>query len=109
MMESSKTRGMPPTHIALAYNGLGDTETALQWLEKAFAEHDPKMTFLKVDPKWNNLLYVTAFHRPDETNKFSVVLDKYGGGVGAACVTLATARRSNSITENLRRFRDGEG
>ena len=55
MLEISKTRGMPPTHLAIAYNGLGDTERALAWLEKGFAERDPKMTFLKVDPKWNNL------------------------------------------------------
>ncbi len=55
MIELSKTRGMPASHIAIAYNGLGDTERALEWLEKAFAEHDPKMAFLKVDPKWNNL------------------------------------------------------
>jgi serine/threonine-protein kinase len=55
MMEISKTRGMPPTHIAIAYSGLGDTESALEWLEKGFAEHDPKMAFLKVDPKWNDL------------------------------------------------------
>jgi adenylate cyclase len=50
-----ESRGIPATHIAIAYNGLGDTERALEWLEKAFAEHDPKMAFLKVDPKWNNL------------------------------------------------------
>ncbi len=55
MMENGKTRGMPPTHLAVAHAGLGDTETALDWLEKGFAEHDPKMAFLKVDPKWNNL------------------------------------------------------
>ncbi|MEO8573049.1 MAG: protein kinase [Pyrinomonadaceae bacterium] len=55
MLEMLKTRGMPATHLALAYNGLGDTEKALDWLEKGFAEHDPKMAFLKIDPKWNNL------------------------------------------------------
>jgi len=48
-------RGMPAYHIAIAYNGLGDEQSALEWLEKAFAERDPKMVFLKVDPKWNNL------------------------------------------------------
>ncbi|MEP7149920.1 MAG: protein kinase [Acidobacteriota bacterium] len=62
MMEISRTRGMPPTHIALAYNGLGDSESALEWLEKAFAEHDPKMAFLKVDPKWNNLRTLPRFN-----------------------------------------------
>lgn len=55
MLEISRTRGMPPTHIALAYNGLGDDERALEWLEKGFTEHDPKMAFLKIEPKWNNL------------------------------------------------------
>jgi len=55
MLEIGRTRGMPPTHLATAYNGLGDTESALGWLEKGFAERDPKMTFLKVDPKLNNL------------------------------------------------------
>jgi serine/threonine protein kinase/Tfp pilus assembly protein PilF len=51
----SSKRYMPPTHIALAYNGLGDTQKALDHLETAFAERDPKMTFLKIDPKWNSL------------------------------------------------------
>ena len=55
MLEMHKTRGMPATHLALAYNGLGDTEAALEWLEKGFVEHDPKMAFLKIDRKWNNL------------------------------------------------------
>jgi serine/threonine-protein kinase len=55
MLEIHKARGMPATHLALAYNGLGDTEKALEWLEKGYAEHDPKMAFLKVDSKWNNL------------------------------------------------------
>ena len=40
---------------ALIYNRLAETEKSLEWLEKAYAQHDPKMTFLKVDPKWNNL------------------------------------------------------
>jgi serine/threonine-protein kinase len=55
MLEMAMTRGMPATHIAIAYNGLGDSEKSLEWLEKGYAEHDPKMAFLKVDPKWNNL------------------------------------------------------
>ncbi|MDQ3749293.1 MAG: hypothetical protein M3367_09840 [Acidobacteriota bacterium] len=27
----------------------------LEWLEKGYEQHDSKMTFLKVEPKWNNL------------------------------------------------------
>jgi serine/threonine-protein kinase len=41
--------------IALIYNGLGEREQSLEWLEKGFSARDPRMVFLKVEPKWNNL------------------------------------------------------
>ena len=55
LLKLSTTRFMPPTHIALAYNGLGETDKTFEWLEKGYEQHDPKMAFLKVEPKWNNL------------------------------------------------------
>lgn len=55
LLKRSAERFVPPCHIAQAYNGLGETAKALDWLERAFEQHDPKMLFLKVDPKWNNL------------------------------------------------------
>lgn len=55
MIELSKTRWVPPYNFALAYNALGETEKALDYLEKAFAEKDVRMVWLKVEPKWNNL------------------------------------------------------
>jgi len=55
MFEIRNSRGMPASHIAIGYVGLGDNDKALEWLEKGFAEHDPKMVFLKVDRKWNPL------------------------------------------------------
>jgi adenylate cyclase len=30
-------------------------DDALAWLEKAYEQRDPKMTTLKVEPKWNSL------------------------------------------------------
>ncbi|MGI8788906.1 MAG: hypothetical protein ACR2HG_14280 [Pyrinomonadaceae bacterium] len=36
-------------------NGLGETDKALEWLEKGYEQRDPKMAFLKVESKWNNL------------------------------------------------------
>jgi tetratricopeptide (TPR) repeat protein len=48
-------RYVPPYHIALIYNGLGETEETLRWLERGFEQRDAKMVFLKVEPKWNNL------------------------------------------------------
>lgn len=50
----SKSRFVPPYHIAMVYNNLGDKERALEWLEKAYDIRDPKMTFLK-SPNWKNV------------------------------------------------------
>jgi len=50
----SKSRFVPPCHIALVYNYLGDKERALYWLENAYDIHDPKMISLK-QPWWKNV------------------------------------------------------
>ena len=50
----SKSRFVPPYHIALDYNNVGDKERALDWLEKAYDIRDPKMTFLKT-MNWKNV------------------------------------------------------
>ncbi len=55
LLKLSTTRYVPPYNIALIYNGLDERDEALAWLERAYRERDPKMTFLKVEPKWNNL------------------------------------------------------
>jgi serine/threonine-protein kinase len=55
LLKRSKERFVPPCHIAMVYNGLGDRDQTLAWLERAFEQRDPKITFLKVDQKWNNL------------------------------------------------------
>lgn len=55
LIQLSATRFVPPYHIAMIYNGFGDTDESLMWLERGYAARDPKMTFLKVDRKWNNL------------------------------------------------------
>jgi TolB-like protein/DNA-binding winged helix-turn-helix (wHTH) protein/tetratricopeptide (TPR) repeat protein len=50
----SRSRFVPPYHIAQVYNNVGDKERALDWLEKAYAIRDPKMTFLKTT-NWKNV------------------------------------------------------
>ena len=55
LLKLSTTRYVPPYHFAIVYNGLGESQKALDNLEKAFAEKNVLMAFLKVDPKWNNL------------------------------------------------------
>ena len=54
MLRLSKSRYVPPLHIALVYNALGQTDEALDWLEKGCKQHDSRMTFLK-DPRLINL------------------------------------------------------
>jgi serine/threonine protein kinase/tetratricopeptide (TPR) repeat protein len=55
LLKLSTQRYVPPYHIALIYNGLGARDETLAWLERGFEQRDPKMVFLKVEPKWNNL------------------------------------------------------
>jgi predicted Zn-dependent protease len=65
----SKSRFVPPYHIALVYNNVGDKERALDWLEKAYAIRDPKMTSLKTmnwknvenDPRFQDLMRRVGF------------------------------------------------
>ena len=55
LLKLSAGKYVSPYNIALLYNGLERRDEALTWLEKAYEQRDPKMTFLKVEPKWNNL------------------------------------------------------
>jgi len=45
----------------MIFNGLGEQDHALDWLEKGYEQRDPKMTFLKVEPKWNDLRSLPRF------------------------------------------------
>ena len=44
-----------PFYIALIYAGLGETQQALHWLGKAFAEHSVWLTSLPVDPNFDSI------------------------------------------------------
>lgn len=61
LRQMSKTRYVPPYNFALVFNGLSEREKALDYLEKAFAEKNALMVFLKVEPKWNNLRSEACF------------------------------------------------
>jgi TolB-like protein/tetratricopeptide (TPR) repeat protein len=54
-LAKSKDRYIPPYHIAILYHGLGDDTEALAWLERGLDQRDPKMAFIKVELKWNDL------------------------------------------------------
>jgi DNA-binding winged helix-turn-helix (wHTH) protein/TolB-like protein/Flp pilus assembly protein TadD len=52
---TSGARYVPPYNLALVYQGLGNSNEALKWLEKGYAERDVHMVFLPVDSKWDAL------------------------------------------------------
>jgi TolB-like protein/Flp pilus assembly protein TadD len=54
MLERKKNAYVPPYNLALVFAGMGDTPSALHWLEQAFADRDVHMTFL-LDHKWDAL------------------------------------------------------
>ncbi len=57
---------VPSGSIAILYGALGELDKAFAWLEKAYEEHDPELTYLKVparrfeplrhDPRFQDLL-----------------------------------------------------
>ena len=44
-----------PYYVALVYARLGQRGPALDWLERAFAEQDPTLVSLRIDPRWDPL------------------------------------------------------
>jgi hypothetical protein len=46
---------VPSTALALVYTGLGDKAQALEWLGRAFDEHDFSLVFLDVAPWFESL------------------------------------------------------
>jgi tetratricopeptide (TPR) repeat protein len=69
LLQRSRERYVPPYHLALLHNGLGEKEATFAWLQQAYEQRDPKIAFLKVEPKWNNL-------RTDE--RFKEMIRKVG-------------------------------
>jgi DNA-binding winged helix-turn-helix (wHTH) protein/TolB-like protein/Flp pilus assembly protein TadD len=51
----SSERFVPSYSFALVYNGLGETETSLDYLAKSYEAHDTQLAFIKVDSRWNNI------------------------------------------------------
>ncbi len=50
LKEISRRRYVSEYEFAIIHAGLGDKDQALQWLEKAYQEHNPYMLLLKIDP-----------------------------------------------------------
>jgi TolB-like protein/Flp pilus assembly protein TadD len=55
LLETARTRFVPPYNVALLYAGMGDSDAAYEWLEKGRLSRDVHMVFLTVEPKWDPL------------------------------------------------------
>jgi serine/threonine-protein kinase len=68
LLQHSAERYVSPYALALAYRGAGDLDAAVDWLERAYAGHDPGMAFLGVGG-WNSVRdrpeYIDLMHRLD--------------------------------------------
>ncbi len=66
-LKLGESRYVPPTDFAIMYVGLGDLDSALEWLETGYEERDEWMTFLAVLPFWDPLRddprFVALLHR----------------------------------------------
>src|SRR5262249_35277046 len=61
--ERSNRQYVPPSERALIYIGLGDTEEALAWLDRAYAERDWRLRELKAWPLFDSLRSDPRFTR----------------------------------------------
>jgi Flp pilus assembly protein TadD len=69
--EVARSRFVPPYAMALIHAGLGEHQTALEWLERAHSTRDVHLVFLPVDPKWDRF-------RADP--RFAALLERCGFG-----------------------------
>ena len=72
LVTSSRTRYVPPFHIAMAYAGLGQVDTALDWLEQAYEERASFISGINVteafkplhgNPRWGQLVAKMGLER----------------------------------------------
>jgi serine/threonine-protein kinase len=55
LLKLSRERYVSPYNVAMIYHGLGERDATFDWLERGFREREPRMVFLKSEPKWNGL------------------------------------------------------
>ena len=54
LKSGSNSNYVPSYNIAVAYNGLNDSEQTIRWLQDAVERRDVRLVLLKVEHKWDN-------------------------------------------------------
>ncbi len=55
LMKRAETEYIPPFYSAKIHNGLGNKEQALDWLDRAYEEHDTSLVHIQTDETLDNL------------------------------------------------------
>ncbi len=55
LQQDARKKHVPPMNFASAYAHLDEKENALHWLELAFAQHNPKLSWVKAQTNWDPL------------------------------------------------------
>jgi tetratricopeptide (TPR) repeat protein len=55
LQEVSKRRYVSSYNIAQTYARLGEKDQAIAWLERAYSERDAKLTYMKVEPAFDDI------------------------------------------------------
>ena len=55
LKDRSRQQYVAPFDFALIYVGLGDINSTFEWLERAYADHSTWLTWIKVDPRFDNV------------------------------------------------------
>ncbi len=55
LLRLSQRRYVPAFWIATAFAGLGERETAFEWLEKSYQEREGALTLLNIEPRFDSL------------------------------------------------------
>lgn len=87
---------LPATSMAAVRNVLGDSEGALDLLERAYRERDIRMAFLKVDARWNNLRTLP---------RFQALAQRMGLAGGRAMTAVAATSQAPSYSGDYGRLK----
>ena len=71
MLDLKKKKYLSSSYIAFIYAGLGEKDTAFEWLDRAFDEKDPMLVLIKLYYE----IYITPI-RSDQ--RFNILLKKLG-------------------------------
>ncbi len=55
LFERSRHEYVPKTAIGSVYTALGDKDSAFEWLENAYEEHDAGLVYVKPSPLYDTL------------------------------------------------------